>query len=114
MSSDRLPINTSVMSSLDGPDQDKVILGVKARDWKKEYLDQVLAKAVECEENKSDSMDSSGSVKKAQINYLKNDGYRNWIASIERRDQYQQQKLDREASRARSEGQTTVLCLIQG
>lgn len=33
---------------IDGQDQDKIIYGMKARDCKKEYLDQMLAKEEEC------------------------------------------------------------------
>lgn len=85
------PMEWNELSAIDGQDQDKIIYGVKARDWKKEYLDQMLAKEEEC--LKSNPLPDS--VKRANFDDLRTRAYPNAISHIEARDQRQQQEIAR-------------------
>lgn len=97
------PQNWSALSDIDGPNPDKVIFGVMARDWKKEYLDQMLSKEEECLRSSS----GPDSVKKATLVDVRTRAYPNGIKSIEARDQRQQQKIAR-AQQAVEEDQRRI------
>jgi hypothetical protein len=85
------PINWNALSDIDGPNPDRVILGMKAREWKKEHLDQMLTKEEECQRNSVDP----DSIKKASLTDVRTRAYPNGVRSIEARDQRQQQEIAR-------------------
>lgn len=85
------PVNWNATSDIDGPNPDRVILGLKAGDWKKEHLDQMLAKEEECQRNSSDPE----SIKKASLTDVRTRAYPNGVRSIEARDQRQQKETAR-------------------
>ncbi len=85
------PQDWYALSDIDGPNADKVILGVKARDWKKEYLDQMLSKEDECSRIGADP----DSIKRANLNEVQKRMYPNAIMSLEARDRRQQQEATR-------------------
>ena len=43
------PPDWNALAELDGPNPDRLILGVKAREWRKEDVEAVLAKTQECQ-----------------------------------------------------------------
>jgi multidrug efflux pump subunit AcrA (membrane-fusion protein) len=72
---------------------DQTIYGVKVRDWKKEYLDQVLANAEACVEKRWGSSDPTGKTTKMMINDLKVNAYPRWFRHIDERDRNLQKEL---------------------
>ena len=75
------PVDWSALADIDGPNLDRVIFGIKARDWRKEQLDMVLAKTKECQTSTPDSL------RKAELADIQTRAYPNAVAAIERRDQ---------------------------
>lgn len=63
----KCPLNWDELPRLGGGDLDRVVHGVKVRDWKPEYLDEYLNKATECI-RRSDNVDS---IKQAQYPELR-------------------------------------------
>ena len=47
------PPDWNALTDIDGPNPERVILGLKAREWHKEHLDMVLAKTQECRRSSS-------------------------------------------------------------
>ena len=77
------PTDWSALADIDGPNPDRIIMGLKVRDWRKEHLDMLLTKTKECQA----SSGAPESVKKAELMDIQTRGYPNAVASIERRDQ---------------------------
>lgn len=78
------PLDWSALSAIDAPNQDKVIFGLKASEWTKAHLDEMLEKDAECMELSSDSESS----KKLYADVLARELYPNGLASIANRDKY--------------------------
>ena len=57
------PPDWNALTDIDGPNPERVILGLKAREWRKEHIDMVLAKTQECQRSNS----APESVKKAGL-----------------------------------------------
>ena len=72
-----------VLADIDDPNPERVIIGIKAREWRKEHLDMVLAKAQECQRSNS----APESVRKAELVDIQTRAYPNAVAAIHRRDQ---------------------------
>ena len=90
------PLNWSALTAIDAPDQDKIIYGIPARDWKKEHLDAMLVKEVECAETTTErgyDRDRMADVVAEQL-------YPNGLASIQRRDERLAQAMARQEQEA--------------
>lgn len=85
------PPDWNALADIDGPSSDRVILGLKARDWRKEHLDIVLAKTKECQA----SSGTHESVRKAELMDIQTRAYPGAVAAIDRRDQRLQQESQR-------------------
>lgn len=85
------PLNWSALADIDSPDPNRVILGVKARDWKKEYLDQMLKQEEECMRSSTDPE----SIKRANLADIQTRAYPNGVRAIEAREQREQQERAR-------------------
>ena len=77
------PPDWNALADIDSPNPERVIIGLKAREWRKEHLDMVLAKTKECQT----SSGGPESVKKAELMDIQTRAYPNAVAAIERRDQ---------------------------
>ena len=77
------PPDWNALTDIDGPNPERVILGLKAREWHKEHLDMVLAKTQECRRSSS----APESVKKAELMDIQTRAYPNAVAALDRRDQ---------------------------
>ena len=77
------PPDWSALADVDGPNLDRVIFGIKARDWRKAHLDVVLAKTKECQS----STGTPESLRRAELADIQTRAYPNAVAAIERRDQ---------------------------
>ena len=77
------PPDWNALTDIDGPNPERVILGLKAREWRKEHLDMVLAKTQECRRSSS----APESVKKAELMDIQTRAYPNAVAALDRRDQ---------------------------
>lgn len=77
------PPDWNALTDIDGPNPERVILGLKAREWRKEHIDMVLAKTQECQRSNS----APESVKKAELVDIQTRAYPNAVAAIDRRDQ---------------------------
>ena len=77
------PPDWNALTDIDSPNLDRVILGLKAREWRKEHLGMVLAKTKECQVSNS----APDSVKKAELMDIQTRAYPSAVAAIERRDQ---------------------------
>ena len=75
------------IAGIDGPDQDKLILGMKARDWTKEDIDRLFELQEECTRNGS----YPDSLKKATLDAIANRTHPNALRALEERDSRQQQ-----------------------
>lgn len=101
------PSDWNALADIDGPSSDRVILGLKARDWRKEHLDILLAKTKECQVSNG----SPESVKKAELMDIQTRAYPGAVAAIDRRDQ----RLQQESQRAQQMSQASaVQVLAQG
>lgn len=80
------PIDWSALADIDGPDPERVVLQIKARDWHKEQLDALLKREQECQRENS----NPESLREATLNDVRTRAYPNAIASIERRDRRSQ------------------------
>ncbi len=89
------PIDWSALADISGPNPDKLILGIKARDWNKAQVDQLLVQEAECQRVSTDP----DTVKKVGQKDLLSRVYPNALAALERRDQ----QLQREALRQQQE-----------
>ena len=90
----------NALTDIDGPNPERVILGLKAREWRKEHIDMVLAKTQECQRSNS----APESVKKAEFVDIQTRAYPNAVAAIDRRDQ----RLLQESQRAQQVAQPSV------
>lgn len=81
------PIDWSALADIDGPDSERVILRIKARDWRKEHLDMLLRRQQECQRGAGEPE----SLRTAIWNEVRTKSYPGAVAAIERRDQRQQQ-----------------------
>ena len=77
------PPDWNALTDIDGPNPERVILGLKAREWRKEHLDMVLAKTQECQRSSS----APESVKKAELMDIQTRAYPTAVAALDRRDQ---------------------------
>lgn len=77
------PPDWNALTDIDGPNPERVILGLKAREWHKEHLDMVLAKTQECQRSSS----APESVKKAELMDIQTRAYPTAVAALDRRDQ---------------------------
>lgn len=77
------PPDWNALADIDSPNPDRVIMGLKLREWRKEHLEMVLAKTKECQA----SSGTPESVKKAELMDIQTRAYPGAIAAIERRDQ---------------------------
>lgn len=94
------PPDWNALADIDGPNPERVIMGLKAREWRKEHLDTVLAKTQECQR----SSGAPESVKKAEFVDIQTRAYPNAVAAIERRDQ----RMLQESQRAQQVAQPSV------
>jgi transposase-like protein len=85
------PPDWNALADIDGPSADRVILGLKAREWRKEHLDMLLAKTKECQA----SSGSPESVRKAELMDIQTRAYPSAVAAIDHRDQRLQQESQR-------------------
>lgn len=85
------PLDWRLLEGITDQNQDKEIYGVKARDWKKEYLDQMIAKEEEC--SRSSSLHAVD--KKANLDDLQSRAYPRGLRYLEARDQRQQHEIER-------------------
>lgn len=85
------PVDWSALSDIDGPNLDRVIWGVKARDWRKEYIETALAKTQKCIQASNDPE----SVKRAVLVDIQTRSYPNAVVAIDRRDQRLRQEEQR-------------------
>lgn len=92
------PPDWNALADIDGPSPDRIILGLKAHEWRKEHLDIVLAKTKECQT----SSGGPESVKKAELMDIQTRAYPGAVAAIERRDQRLQQESPRAQQLAQS------------
>jgi hypothetical protein len=77
------PLDWTPVSEISGPDQDRSIYGVKASDWTKDHVNQLLVKETECAKLSEDPE----SIKVAYANALERQLYPNALAALEDRDQ---------------------------
>lgn len=77
------PPDWNALADIDSPNPDRVIMGLKAREWHKEHLDMVLAKTKECQA----SSGTPESVRKAELMDIQTRAYPGAVAAIDRRDQ---------------------------
>ena len=77
------PPDWNALADIDGPNPERVIMGLKAREWRKEHIGMVLAKTQECQRSSS----VPESVKKAELVDFQTRAYPNAVAAIDRRDQ---------------------------
>lgn len=94
------PPDWNALADIDGPSLDRVILGLKAREWRKEHLDMLLAKTKECQASNG----SPESVKKAELMDIQTRAYPGAVAAIDRRDQ----RLLQESQRAQQLAQPSA------
>lgn len=94
------PPDWNALADIDGPSPDRVILGLKAREWRKEHLDMLLAKTKECQASNG----SPESVKKAELMDIQTRAYPGAVAAIDRRDQ----RLLQESQRAQQLAQPSA------
>lgn len=94
------PPDWNALADIDSPNPERVIIGLKAREWRKEHLDMVLAKTKECQT----SSGGPESVKKAELMDIQTRAYPNAVAAIERRDQ----RLLQESQRAQQLAQPSA------
>lgn len=85
------PPDWSALTELDGPNPDRVILGVKAREWRKEDVEVVLAKTQECQRTNN----LPESIKKAELTDIQTRAYPGALAAVERLSQRLQQEAQR-------------------
>lgn len=93
------PINWSALADISGPNPDKLILGIKARDWNRAQVDQLLILEDECQRISTEP----DTVKRVGQKDLLSRVYPNALAALERRDQqFQREALlqQQEATRA--------------
>lgn len=81
----------SALADIDGSNPDRIIMGLKARDWRKEHLDTVLTKTKECQANSG----APESVRKAELMDIQTRAYPGAVAAIDRRDQRLRQEEHR-------------------
>lgn len=86
------PPDWNALADIDDPNPERVIMGLKAREWRKEHIDMVLAKTKECQSSNG----VPESVKKAELVDIQTRAYPNAVAAIDRRDQ----RLLQESQRA--------------
>ena len=105
------PPDWNALADIDGPNPERTILGVKAREWRKEHLDMLLAKTKECQASNG----SPESVKKAELMDIQTRAYPGAVAAIDSRDQRLQQESQRvqqavlsSAAQAPAEGAVAV------
>lgn len=91
------PIDWSALADIDGPNPERMILGLKAQDWRKEHVDKLLRRQQDCQRNAA----GPESLREAIWNEIQTRSYPNAIASIERRDERMQ-----DAAHRRQEQQT--------
>lgn len=95
------PPDWNALADIDGPNPERVIMGLKAREWRKEHIDMVLAKTKECQSSNG----VPESVKKAEFVDIQTRAYPNAVAAIDRRDQ----RLLQESQRAQQVAQPSVV-----
>ena len=101
------PPDWNALADIDGPNPERVIMGLKAREWRKEHIGMVLAKTQECQRSSS----VPESVKKAELVDFQTRAYPNAVAAIDRRDQ----RLLQESQRAQQVAQPSgVEVPVQG
>lgn len=85
------PPDWNALTELDGPNPDRVILGVKARDWRRDGVEAVLAKTQECQR----ASNLPESIKKAELTDIQTRAYPGALAAVERLSQRLQQEAPR-------------------
>ena len=85
------PPDWNALAELDGPNPDRLILGVKARDWRRDDVDAVLAKTQECQRTSN----LPESIKKAELTDIQTRAYPGALAAVERLSQRLQQEVPR-------------------
>ena len=85
------PIDWSALADIDGPNPERMILGLKAQDWRKEHVEKLLRRQQECQRSAA----GPDSLREAVWNEIQTRSYPNAIASIERRDQRMQDAANR-------------------
>ncbi len=94
------PPDWNALADIDGPNPERVIIGLKAREWRKEHIDMMLAKAKECQSGNG----APESVKKAELVDIQTRAYPNAVAAIDRRDQRMLQESQRAQQVAQPSG----------
>ncbi|ART54778.1 hypothetical protein CBP36_12375 [Acidovorax carolinensis] len=85
------PPDWNALTELDGPNPDRLILGLKAREWRKEDVEAVLAKTQECQRTSN----LPESIKKAELTDIQTRAYPGALAAVERLSQRLQQEAQR-------------------
>ena len=92
------PPDWNALADIDGPNPDRLIFGLKAREWRKEDVAAVLTKTQECQRTSN----LPESIKKAELTDIQTRAYPGAVAAIERRDQRLQQESQRVQQAAQS------------
>ncbi|MBS1196518.1 MAG: hypothetical protein H6R18_303 [Proteobacteria bacterium] len=87
----KCPLDWSALADIDSNDQNKMLYGLKASEWKKEHVDQMMRKEEECQRLST----LPDSVKQAVMVDVHRTSYPNGLKSIERRDRRIQEEIDR-------------------
>ena len=82
------PPDWNALAELDGPNPDRLILGVKARDWRRDDVEAVLAKTQDCQRTSN----LPESIKKAELTDIQTRAYPGALAAVERLSQRLQQE----------------------
>ena len=85
------PPDWNALAELDGPNPDRLILGVKAREWRKDDVEAVLAKTQDCQRTSN----LPESIKKAELTDIQTRAYPGALAAVERLSQRLQQEAPR-------------------
>ena len=95
------PPDWNALADIDGPNPDRLILGLKAREWRKEDIEVVLTKTQECQRTSN----LPESIKKAELSDIQSRAYPGAVAAIERLNQ----RLQHETQRTQPVAQPSVL-----
>lgn len=87
----KCPLDWSALADIDSNDPNRLILGLKASDWKKEHVDQMLRQEEECQRLSR----APDSVKSAVMVDVHRTSYPNGLKAIERRDKRIQEEAER-------------------
>ena len=85
------PPDWNALADIDGPNPDRLILGIKAREWRKEDIAAILTKTQECQRTSN----LPESIKKAELTDIQTRAYPGAVSAIERLNQRLQQEAQR-------------------